>query len=200
MKVHAVSTLLLLCALLLPLASPAQEEQAPQVDPAAFFAAKAAAGGELDLALAVDALELLKLDIYAVQLEIERWAVEHDGNYPQHINQILIKQLPGLQPGFYANPFTAQSANGLDAIELPFGWTEDAPGNFSYIQIYDELGDVTGYNLLAYGADRASGQDVDGDGEPDGVVLWLASSAVPFPSGPTTLLSGGRPVTLDMGE
>jgi hypothetical protein len=194
------------------IAAPAQEEE-PGIDSAQFFAAKAAAGGKLDEALAWQAKDLVMQGVRAVQLAVERYAVDNPGGfYPQHINQVVIARLPGgklsdlaggpgyIAAGFYANPFTANTAEALDAVEVPFGWSDQHPGNFSYLQIYNEAGNVIGYVLLGYGPTRESGQDVDGDGQPDGVILSLASSSEPFPNGLVTFISDGRPVTIAMGE
>ena len=181
-------------------AAPAQDEQ-PTLPADEFFAAKAEAGGALDQAMTISAVHLAQLGLHTVQVGLELWAVQYgNGHYPQHVNQMVSEPSKSIELGIYANPFTSNAWDHFDAVEVPFGWSEMHPGNFSYLQIYDESGNVIGYVLLGYGPTRESGQDVDGDGEPDGVILSLASSSEPFPNGLTTFISDGRPVTIDMGE
>jgi hypothetical protein len=188
-----------------------------KVSTEAFFAAKAAAGGVLDTALQQQALALAKQDVHQVQLFIERYGVDNEwpdpstqedvSHYPQHINQLVIGKYPYGQPGFYANPFTANSADELNAQEMPFGWTEQSPGNFSYLQRYDEYGDILAYMLILWGPTADSGFDITGDGKPDGAVMTL-ESGVPIPGdapmepvhGPTVFYSGGKAVTIDFGR
>jgi hypothetical protein len=183
-------------------AAPAQDDvMALPMSREAFWEAKAAAGGVLDEELARMATAMTVEHMHWLQLSIERYLVDQRGvSYPQHINQLLIGEMATAEPGIYANPFTSDAAEHRDAVEVPFGWSEMHPGNFSYIQIYDEAGNVTGYILIGYGPTRESGQDMDGDGQPDGVVISLASSVRPFPNGLASFISDGRPVTIDMGE
>ena len=80
-------------------------------------------------------------------------------------------------------------------MEVPFGWTENAPGNFSYLQAYDDAGAVKGYFLVLYGARADGGMDVTGDGQPDGVIMTLFSGIerMPFTA---RYLSGGREIEI----
>ena len=165
-----------------------------------FFAAKHAAGGRLNKKLSRQAEVIAQQNLRKIQRALAQWAVDHEGLYPQHINQLSLGAAPYLPAGFYANPFTAQMYAEHNTAEVPLGWTAGAPGNFSYLQYYDEAGDVTGYLLLAYGASRASGQDVDGDGRSDGVISVLASSPDLLPASPATFYSGGRRLTLTMSR
>jgi len=167
-------------------AAPAQEEQPlkPMTE-AQFWAAKAAAGGVLNDELTIQAVNMTKQKLHGVQLALERFAVDRpDSTYPQHINQVVREGY--IDAGFYANPFTAASADARDAVEVPFGWSDQHPGNFSYIQRYDPT--------------REMGQDVDGDGQPDGVIIMLESSMVPFEQLSEDVYSGGRPVKLESSK
>jgi hypothetical protein len=188
-------SLLLCCFAFLLLCGAANAPSKLAADMAAkYFKAKAAAGGVLTPELGASAEELAMQDVHEVQLALERYAVDReDSAYPQHINQLVLTKY--LAAGLYANPFTAKAADALDAQEVPFGWTKRAPGNFSYLQIYNHDGLVVGYCLVAYGADPNGGADVTGDGKPDGVIVTLASSHVPF-SDDTKFYSGGRVVPL----
>lgn len=195
------------------LAGARADEQAPPppVDPAAFFAAKAAAGGVLDPTLEAQALELARQDVHAVQLCIERFGVDHlmpspgragrESHYPQHVNQLLLGSPPYAQPGFYANPFTAGAADELNAQEAPFGWTPQAPGNFSYLQWYDEHGGVLGYMFVLWGPRDGEGLDLSGDGKGDGVAMTLMSGAQAMrESTPLEFYSGGKKVVIAWGR
>jgi len=218
-KALVVAVLLLLLCTIGPLGAFAEE---PSVFPdkagtEAFFTAKAAAGGVLDAALQEQALMLAKQDVHQVQLFIERYGVDNEGpgtkpdqkfsHYPQHINQLVIGKYSYAQPGLYANPYTANSADELNAQEVPFGWTERSPGNFSYLQRYDEHGDILAYMLILWGPAADSGFDITGDGKPDGVAQTLESGVTvgSGPSmapvhGPTVFYSGGKAVIIDFGE
>ena len=188
-----------------------------KVSTQAFFTAKAAAGGVLDSALKDQALALAKQDVHQVQLFIERYGVDNQwpdprtqedvSHYPQHINQLVIGKYSYAKPGFYANPYTANAPEELNAQEVPFSWTEQSPGNFSYLQRYDEFGDILAYMLILWGPTADSGFDITGDGQPDGAVMTL-ESGVPIPGtapiepvhGPTLFYSGGKAVTIDFGR
>lgn len=183
----------------------------------AFFSAKAATGGVLDVALKDQALALAKQDIHQVQLYIERYGFDHgvpgaspDGKvsrYPQHINQLVIGKYSYAQPGLYANPYTANSAEELNAQEVPYGWTEQSPGNFSYLQRYDENDDILAYILILWGPTANSGLDITGDGEPDGAAMTLENGVTVGsepPMGPvrgkSVFYSGGKQVLIDFGN
>ncbi len=140
--------------------------------------------GRLDSAAALD---LAKTQLHALQLAVERFSVDYsppdveglswdqqERRYPEAISALV--QETYTLAGFYANPFTAASPIELNAREMPFGWTEDAPGNFSYLKHYSPAGNVDGYCLLLYAASLDAGRDVTGDGVSDGVALWLSSN------------------------
>jgi len=182
---------------------PAQDD--PQLlAPEAFYALKAKLGGKLNDPLMLGAAEqLAKEGLHKVQNDIERFCADQpDHNYPQHINQLVVTDKPYMLPGFYANPFTAGSASDLDAREVPFGWSESAPGNFSYLQMYNAAGAVQGYVLVLYGRSRESGTDITGDGVPDGVVFSIGSwlpTIDPLSPG-FVFYSGGQAVKLSMKQ
>ena len=76
---------------------------------------------------------------------------------------------------FYANPYTAEAFDDYNARLVPFGWTTDAVGNFSYLLQYAEDGGVCGFMLIGWGPDELGGLDIDGDGSADGAGVMMAS-------------------------
>jgi hypothetical protein len=78
-------------------------------------------------------------------------------------------------PGFYANPYTASGMADFNAQAVPFGWTEQAVGNFTYLTQRNAAGLTDGFMLIGWGPDEHAGLDLDGDGESDGAVVILAS-------------------------
>ncbi|MEZ5339289.1 MAG: hypothetical protein R3F46_13650 [bacterium] len=135
----------------------------------------------------------LKSELHSIQLWLERWAVEHDltdeagdrswgNNYPPALSQLMQQSCCGEhpahraygEPGFYPNPFVEGDGSSNNARCVPFGWTAEAVGNFSYITQYNELGNVCAYVLIGYDGSADGGHDIDGDGVPDGVVIMLA--------------------------
>ncbi|MCB1221071.1 MAG: hypothetical protein H7A35_00190 [Planctomycetales bacterium] len=79
------------------------------------------------------------------------------------------------EPHFYANPYTATSGKDFDAEVVPFGWTAQAVGNFSYLTQRNGDGETDGFMLVAWGPDQDSGHDLDGGGSPDGALFIFAS-------------------------
>ncbi|MCB1217961.1 hypothetical protein KDL44_11250 [bacterium] len=135
----------------------------------------------------------LKSELHSIQLWLERWAVDHDltdeagdrswgNNYPPALSQLMqqpcCSEHPAHraygEPDFYPNPFGKGDGNSNNARCVPFGWTAEAVGNFSYITQYNELGNVCAYVLIGYDSSADGGHDIDGDGEQDGVVIMLA--------------------------
>jgi hypothetical protein len=62
----------------------------------------------------------------------------------------------------------------FDGVSLPLGWTAQAPGNFTYLYQTDDAGRAIHYLLAFYGQTPDTGIDVDGDGQPDGVMMTLS--------------------------
>src|SRR5439155_481578 len=134
-----------------------------------FFSDKAAHGLDTHAAEA-----RTKQLLHGVQLGLERFAVDSvemnhaaTPRYPGSMTELVRSNY--LLGGIYANPFTAASATELNALDIPFGWSAIAPGNFSYLKQYAADGQVSGYVLVAYGALPENGGDINGDGINDGV-------------------------------
>lgn len=76
---------------------------------------------------------------------------------------------------FYANPYTAAAMDYYNARLVPYGWTQEAVGNFSYLKQYADDGGVCGFVLVGWGPDPDGGLDLDGDGDADGALVMMAS-------------------------
>ena len=109
--------------------------------------------------------------------------VPGEARYPDNL-ALLATETPKLnltpgpyyvERGFYPNPYTSSGLDRFNARQVPFGWTVDAVGNFTYLKQYDYYGEVTGFVLISWGPDPAAGLDVDGDGSPDGALAMHAS-------------------------
>jgi hypothetical protein len=193
------------------LAGFARAEDTLQEQRVQFYNAKASgelSGETLDQA----AVELLKEELYYVQLQTERYSVDNSDNpskecdtYPFSVNELCAPSWSAyrkdyinyIMPGFYPNPFISTETTERNAQCVPFGWNDAlSPGNFSYLSRYNkDTGKVDGYFLLGYGPTRESGKDVDGDGAPDGVIIMLSSGNMDW-SQPLTLFDNGREVTI----
>jgi hypothetical protein len=166
-----------------------------------YYAAKALHG--LDIAAAnAKTIEVL----HYIQLAVERYSIDNNDMYPESIDTLV--QQGYLLPGLYINPVASSDGLALNAKDVPFGWSEIAPGNFTYLKKYNSDGDVVAYLLVAYGADTThpgSGgvNDVNLDGKPDGVILmlWTAMTkedgTAAFINGPNELLAHGEKVSVD---
>jgi len=101
------------------------------------------------------------------------------GQYPSYSGQLIVDTWA--LPGFYHNPFLGGDANKRNAYEVPFGWSAGASGNFTVLRRFGDSGTAKGvvvdYIILGYGPSLDGSQDVDGDGESDGVILVLSSQA-----------------------
>jgi hypothetical protein len=194
---------LILLSLLLPIAASAQPPETMQLgDDPAYFADKAANG--LDVEAANTKIKQL---MHAMQLALERYSVDNPRRfYPDSIDQLV--QQGYLLPGLYINPITSVDGQSRNARDVPFGWSAEARGNFSYLKKYNPAGDVIGYVLLAYGADpdnlgTGGVRDVNLDGKPDGVILmlWtrmtLPDGSIIFEPGPNRLMGHGEEVSID---
>lgn len=137
-----------------------------------------------------DRLNMAKVELLNLQLQSERFSVDHSVGerawqlrYPEDAMLLTAGKCceehdfgdPYMQPGFYPNPYSASAESELDAQPVPFGWTPEAVGNFSYLPQRYKDGNITGYVLLLWGPDRYGGLDVTGDGQPDGVAYLLVS-------------------------
>ena len=157
----------------------------------------------LDSAQTEAAIAVVKQQLHGVQLALERWSVDDPGYfYPESINQLVVpweKSRSYLPTGFYDNPFTAAGEDETDAMCVPFGWSELAPGNFSYLAQYDRKGHATGYLLVGYGLERESKWDLDGDGEPEGIILILSAGKLDWQTS-SQFYDAGRKLTIDIVE
>src|SRR5690606_11443462 len=79
------------------------------------------------------------------------------------------------EPQFYANPYTATTGQEFNAQVVPFGWTAQAVGNFSYLTQRIGDGETDGLMLVGWGPDEHGGLDIDGDGSADGGGVMMAS-------------------------
>lgn len=163
-----------------------------------------------DDALSEAIIELIKAELHRVQLAVERWGVDNSpyppaelGIYPLSVNQLVhpwpaYEVGPYIEPGFYVNPLSRGEEGQPSAMCVPFGWHELSPGSFSYLtQINEYTGEATGYVLVGYGPTQDSQSDLDGDGEPEGVVIVLASGNLDYDV-PLKLYDSGRQVTLQL--
>ena len=81
---------------------------------------------------------------------------------------------------------------------VPFGWHELSPGNFSYLtQINEYTGEATGYVIVGYGPTQDSPWDLDGDGQPEGAIIVLASGNLDY-GVPLRLYDSGREVVVQL--
>jgi hypothetical protein len=114
--------------------------------------------------------------LHGVQLGLERYSVDDpDEHYPESID-VLIRE-GYLVPGMYVNPVTSVDGLYPNARDVPFGWSNIAPGNFTYLKKYDQHGKVIGYAIVGYGAtlDPAHFSDWNRDGFDDGKIIILES-------------------------
>lgn len=148
--------------------------------------------------------ELLYGELGRLQVAIERWSLDHapspgsgSPRYPLSINELVRGwegREPYIEPGIYPNPFDEEAADQASAICVPFGWSELAPGNFSYLTHVDPAtGEVDSYVLVGYGPTIDSGWDLSGDFKPEGALVVLASGNFDF-SQTMTLYDSGRQV------
>ncbi|MCB1186709.1 hypothetical protein KDL29_06020 [bacterium] len=111
----------------------------------------------------------LKAHIATIEQNLLDWARQNGGLYPETLNADLMKDGQNMA---LINPY--------DRTEMhPVAFTagELAAGNVCYIAVHDGY-EVKDYILLGFGEDMAAGQDMDGDGKPDGVIEVRRSSGV----------------------
>lgn len=105
----------------------------------------------------------VEANIHAIQVTIEKYAVENNGDYPEDISDVIGDDL---MVEFPNNPMTERNMEPVD-----FG-SENHEGNFTYIP--DTGGDeITGYYLFGYGLEATEGEDVNGDGIGDQVCILV---------------------------
>ena len=105
----------------------------------------------------------VETSLRAIQVDVERWALDHENMYPQDINVVVIS---GIAENFPSNPISEG-----EMIPIEFG-SEPFEGNFTYVPVSVE-GDIKGYYLIGYGLSANDGDDIDGDGTGDHVVAVL---------------------------
>jgi hypothetical protein len=128
----------------------------------------------------------VKQNLHAIQLALERYAVDHDGMYPQDLAALAVFNIMRELPG---NPLQVLSRDAKSGgkysdgtfrqpepmRDIRFG-EEQFAGNCTYLPWgLTGPGTAAGYYLLAYGSSKTKGQDVDGDGQGDHVVMQLDS-------------------------
>jgi hypothetical protein len=116
----------------------------------------------------------VKSDVHAIQIAVERYAVDHQGHYPSEIQQL---NADGYLLSFPENPFSREPMRPIQVGDPDF------EGNFTYEPVIVS-NEVTGYRLFAYGSRENAGQDIDLDGTPDHVILVLQNPADEEKSGP----------------
>ena len=103
-------------------------------------------------------------NVRLVFYNLTEWAKQNGGLYPEQLNADMLKDA---QNETIKNPYTKS-----DVFPVAFGSAEAGFGNLCYVPIHDGI-DVTGYILLGFGNDLQGGEDVDGDGAADNVVIHI---------------------------
>lgn len=145
-----------------------------------FFALKTA--GEVQHQFQISVLQHYA---HWVELGLHRYAVDHQGYYPDAMWRVQKGYYLGIpkgdkEEGYYPNPVTGWDTNWYGARCMEAGrWSG---GDFSYLPIAagpataTEPGvNFTGYILIFYGESKGGGLDVTGDGKADGVAVVLSS-------------------------
>jgi hypothetical protein len=109
-----------------------------------------------------------KQNLHAVWMALEQYGIEHEGVFPPEMKS------PDEMTYFRMRSFRCHNPmTGKEMQPVSFG-TQPCAGEFTYIPVEVD-GQVKGYYLLAYGYESTPGEDVNGDGEPDHVILVLCS-------------------------
>lgn len=111
----------------------------------------------------------LERNLDIVSGNLTDWARGNGGLYPEILTPELL--LDGQREPL-VNPY-----DETEVHPVAFTAGEGRAGNICYIAVHDGY-DVKGYILLGFGNTPDSGQDVDGDGKPDGVVAFSTSPGV----------------------
>jgi hypothetical protein len=110
----------------------------------------------------------VKSSVHAIQIALERYAVDHDGVYPEKVQTLIDDEYISAFP---FNPFYEEKR----MEEVSYG-SEDYEGNFTYIPV--ELdGKITSFYLLGYGSYKTDGEQLQGT--PDHIVIVLNGFANP---------------------
>jgi hypothetical protein len=130
-----------------------------------------------------------KVQLHGLQLALMRWSVDNSrefgvpggplptafaGFFPDSLASLVMEGY--ITPGFYPNAYSGDPEAKWNALNVPFGWSEIAPGNFTYLKHYNAEGRVDDHILVGYGPSADGGTDVDGDGRLDGAIITLAST------------------------
>ena len=107
----------------------------------------------------------VKSNLRGIQIALERYCVENGNRYPAEINELITSEYI---TSFWKNPFSTEPMRPIEFGDPNF------EGNFTYVPVIVS-GEVTGYSLLGYGYRQTYGEDVNGDGVPDHVILSISS-------------------------
>lgn len=153
-------------------------------------------------------LAQVKVELHNLQLAVERFGVDHrvsdegygTSRYPHSLSQLVVAtdgHERYIAPGFYHNPFAPGADGGLNATQVPFGWTEQAVGNFSYLTQHNDAGEVVAYVLVGYGPATGTGTfSITADEQPDGIIVTMTSGSVDHQT-PQVCYDNGRLVEID---
>jgi len=151
----------------------------------------------------------VKAGAHEFQIDIERFGIDNmygdrEGfsTYPHSVTQLVLpdeKYGSYSEPGFYYNPWEPGEPGVPNARCVPFGWSPEAIGNFSYLAHYNNANDVVCYLIVVWGPDPEGGFDMDGDGKPEGQCLVMrAGSQAQWPD-PLTYYENGQKLVLNVG-
>ena len=106
-----------------------------------------------------------KQNLHLIQLALERYSIDHDGDYPDNIEQLLKSGFIDVLPD---NPFAMSPMQEVLMTDPP----EVKQGNFSYLK-NSTAGIITGYTLLGYGAISTIESHYPEGSGPAAVVIYL---------------------------
>jgi hypothetical protein len=132
-----------------------------------------------------------KANTYTVKIALDRYATDHDGQYPESIDTI-IEQNPYVMP---YNFYTIKETRIIEFGDQP--WDDE----MTYLPVRE--GDqIKKYFLLSYGRKDYPGIDVNGDGVGDHVLIVLTSGTdkdvselEPYKDELKNLLNGTKPTS-----
>jgi hypothetical protein len=101
----------------------------------------------------------------SVGILLQTYANDHNGLYPESI-QAMIKDNP--TSPLPMNPFTQKRMR-----DVSFG-SPEATGELTYVPIIND-GKVVDFYVMSYGRQKTPGEDVNGDGIPDHVLIVVSS-------------------------